>query len=240
MKIREKVLISVACLTLFGSAVSLASDTGLLKPIEAEISYGTKLTYNNQDFAPKKPDGSVIKPIKYEGKYYMPIDEMTKLLGTKVKYNAEDDEFIIGEVSEVTYHDSSYFKEGYLDKYAFMTSNIEQLYVGEKFYKFGILSRELYAFHYIILSDNVTSATKVGGTIYISEGKEDSYTIRIRKSNGENREVLAMYEVQVGVPFDFELDCSSADYVILDTSDDYNHDFTNQRFTLSVLDPYYK
>ncbi len=118
-----------------------------------------------------------------------------------------------------------------------MTSNIEQLYVGEKYYKLGILSSKQTAFHYIKLIDNVTSATKVGGTLFISEGEEDSYTIRIRKSKGENKEVLAMYEVQVGVPFDFELDCSSADYVILDTSDDYNHDFTNQRFILSVLDP---
>ena len=93
---RKIVLGSVilACITFFTLGVYADS---LLTAITATIDKSMKVKYNGNETKLTNPDGSVLFPISYNGRTYVPLRSIGEIFGVAVDYDTGEKTVILGE-----------------------------------------------------------------------------------------------------------------------------------------------
>ena len=99
MRKRIVSLIIAGSLLLCG-AVCFAANR--IEDVVAQINYGISMKLNGAPYNPTETDGSVLRPLIYKSRTYLPVAALGKALGVPVSWDASTSTVLIGESEKKT------------------------------------------------------------------------------------------------------------------------------------------
>ena len=235
---KQFILGFVTALALSMGVVQMSSAEGLLKDISAQISYEINMKLNNKDFNPVDGNGAALRPIIYNNRTYLPVRALCDAFKVKLEWEGSTKTIWMGDKGEKISIGKEVFNTKWKDGDVYYTENPELLYLGGKLFKSGLRWKDNDKWRYFCFDAHEGKMDKFGGTIYLDKATTDGdqYRVVFRSLKDDGEEVLAIYDVEPGKPYEFEFDLNNANCVVLDI--DY-HD-TDETRNFSLLDLYYK
>jgi len=84
-----KKLLSIILILMLAVMYQVSAGTETIQKIIAAFNYELKIKIDGEVFTPKDEDGSVLRPIIYDGRTYLPVRALGEALGVVVDWNPE-------------------------------------------------------------------------------------------------------------------------------------------------------
>jgi len=79
------ILITIVCTFLLST--SIVGAASIIEDIKATINKEIKITWNGEEFSPTEENGTVLHPIIYNGRSYLPVRFIAEKAGVKVDWD---------------------------------------------------------------------------------------------------------------------------------------------------------
>ncbi len=81
---------------------SIVGATAVVEKISATLNKDVNITWNNEAFVPKDDDGTILYPIMYKGRSYLPVKYIAEKAGVKVDWDRTTKTIILTQDVEET------------------------------------------------------------------------------------------------------------------------------------------
>jgi len=167
------------------------------------------------DFTPKESDGSVVKPIVYNGRTYLPVRFLGEALNIPIEWEDATKTVHIGGKSEsVPITNPEMYKKGVS---TIFTKDADLLSASGKTYKWGIVNEKKVSFTSYSCSFVPQSKYKyLKASIYLDDKREEALIIDFMK-NKFGGEVIKSITINPGETYELNMDITGIDEVCVST-----------------------
>ncbi|MFD2614752.1 hypothetical protein [Paenibacillus gansuensis] len=140
LNLKKISFISALSFSLLVLIFSSASASNLIKSIKASIDYGFTMTVHGKKFAPRDAVGKELRPILYNGTYYVPAKYISESLKIPFSLDTSNKQLIFG----LNNHYTDIIKEKMFDSYAptnevYPTVDVDALSIGNNVFSSGLI-----------------------------------------------------------------------------------------------------
>jgi len=195
----------ISCLILCMGIVATAASTDLID-IKAQINTPVTFKLFGKDFVPKEPtDGSIIKPIIYKGRNYLPVRSISEALGVPIDYDGPAKTIWIGGFERnIKVNDNSLY-ENSLN--TIVTEDAGVLSYPGGIYQWGITNQKILKngsnFHFYLKPESKFNKFKT--TIYLDGEVKKDLIVEFRENDRQGKVIMSA-TIKPGEKQDIELD----------------------------------
>lgn len=206
-KVNKKIVSLLIMIAFIAGVTSSAFCADNVQKISAFLNYELKIKLDGNNFTPVDSNGSVMYPIVYNDRSYLPVRAIAEALNIAVDYDAKTKTIYLGERNKTVVN-----KEVFMNMWSSQYSvSQNELMANNVSYDYGIVfngNNEYAEFSFFIYPD--AKHQKFGGTMCFEEldNSTDEVIIKIRE-NDHNGKVLKEFNVSKGDSIDFELDIAN-------------------------------
>lgn len=215
-----------------------AIGANALEEVRAYINYQLKMKLNGVDFVPTGANGTIMRPLTYNGSTYLPVRTIAQALSVAVDYDAASQTVYIGEKGK-TPLEGKHFDHLWSCQLSFDQS---QLLVNGKQYQSGILYTGKEGYNEMggfVLPQG--QFQKFGGVACLqdNDNSTDEVTIKIREKDQSGR-VLKELKVKKGESIAFEIDIPQIQELYIQNLTYERVPKHTQPDIMVIADPYFK
>ena len=183
--------------------------------ISAILSGTINMKLYGTDFTPKESDGSVVKPIVYNGRTYLPVRFLGEALNIPIEWEGATKTVHIGGKSEaVPITNPEMYKKGVS---TIFTKDAELLSASGKTYKWGIVNEKRVSYLSYSCSFKPESKYKyLKASVFLDDKKEKAIKIDFTK-NKFGGEIIKTITINPGETYELSLDITGIDEVCIST-----------------------
>ncbi|MFX3636858.1 MAG: hypothetical protein ACE3L7_02265 [Candidatus Pristimantibacillus sp.] len=140
MKITKKTVVFGLIVGMLIGGATVSSADSIMKEIKAKIDYGFTYVVNGKSFAPKDGAKNELKPILYNGTYYVPAKALADSLNVPFSLDSKKKQLSFGvRATSTDLIKEKLFQKNQADKYVYTSVDPTALTIGSNTFKSGLI-----------------------------------------------------------------------------------------------------